>query len=228
MKKKNELNETQHDCEELYKVLKIIQNEIAMKEQMLKDSKINETCRALTEEQLKTKRNELSSLLSIATGEAPGMNCYFDKAINESEHDYSNKKPLKKGEIGIISNYPVLEPAKENLFLVHGLNEFGLTESDILSYSDDSITKKITLTIRNNVVDCPIVKFNRLVNNSRSRIYKDIVIEILDSQLKPVYEIIYRKPSIRDLGILYGSYDSNQVQLFTVTLSYQVREMEKV
>ena len=40
--------------------------------------------------------------------------------------------------------------------------------------------------------------------------------------------MIYKEPVVRCLGDLNGAYDSYKPLVFTVTLSYRVREMEKV
>ena len=157
-------------------------------------------------------------------GVAPGLDRYV---INDKETP-SYGKQIKTGEISFIADYVIKEPAKENLFLIHGLEKYGVTVSDVVSYNDNTSTKKLTITIRNNVVDCPIVEFNRLANDSRNRLCENISIEILDIQLKPVYKMIYKEPVVRCLGDLNGAYGGCKPQVFTVTLSYRVREMVKV
>lgn len=225
------------EIEDLYKTIEIVKNEVLMKEKtILEMDELERKCRENNYEKdfsisknlllkdLEEKRKELKSLERLSTGNTTELDGYI---VNVNQLP-SYGEELKHGEISFINHHVIKEPARENLFLVHGLEEFGLTESDIVSYNDNSSTKKLTLTIRNNVVDCPIVEFNNLANDSRNRLHKNIVIEILDPQLKPVYTMLYKEPVVRCLGDLNGRYDGYQPQLFTVTLSYRVREMEKV
>ena len=221
------------EIEDLYKAIEIVKNEVLMKEKTLKEiDELEVKCKykyfsvskELLVKDLEEKRKELKSLERLSTGNTSELDGYIVD-VNQLP---SYGEELKHGDISFINHHVIKEPARENLFLVHGLEEFGLTESDIVSYDDNSSTKKLTLTIRNNVVDCPIVEFNNLANNSRNKLRKDIVIEILDPQLKPVYKMIYKEPVVRCLGDLNGAYDSCNPQVFTVTLSYRVREMEKV
>jgi len=218
---------------DLYRAIKIVQNEISMKEKTLKEiDELEIKCkyrdfsvsRELLEKDLEEKRQELKSLEKLSTGNTAEPDGYVVN-VNQTS---SCGCGLNHGEIAYINFHAIKEPAKENLFLIHGLEKYGVIVSDVVSYNDNTSAKKLTIAIRNNVVDCPIVEFNKLANDSRNRLREDISIEILDPQLKPVYKMIYKEPVVRCLGDLTGAYDSYKPLVFTVTLSYRVREMEKV
>lgn len=221
------------EISDLYRAIKIVQNEISMKEKTLQEiDELEVKCkhkdfsvsRKLLTKDLEEKRQELNSLERLSIGNTAELDGYIVN-VNQTS---SCGCGLNPGEISYINFYAIKEPAKENLFLIHGLEKYGVTVSDVVSYNDNTSTKKLTIAIRNNVVDCPIVEFNRLTSNSRNRLSEDISIEILDPQLKPVYKMMYKEPIIRSLGDLNGAYDSCKPQVFTVTLSYRAREMEKV
>ena len=225
------------EISDLYRAIKIVQNEISMKEKTLKEiDELERKCdsakkqkdfsvsKELLAKDLEEKRQELKSLERLSTGDTAVLDGYVVN-VNQTS---SCGCGLNPGEISYINFHAIKEPAKENLFLIHGLEKYGVTVSDVVSYNDNTSTKKLTIAIRNNIVDCPIVEFNRLANDSRNRLREDISIEILDPQLKPVYKMIYKEPVVRCLGDLNGAYDSCKPQIFTVTLSYRVREMEKV
>ena len=212
------------EVSDLYKKIEIVENEISMKKKTLGELNEKSLGKELLIKDLEEKEQELNFLKKLVMGVAPGLDRYV---INDKETP-SYGKQIKTGEISFIADYVIKEPAKENLFLIHGLEKYGVTVSDVVSYNDNTSTKKLTITIRNNVVDCPIVEFNRLANDSRNRLCENISIEILDIQLKPVYKMIYKEPVVRCLGDLNGAYDSCEPQAFTVTLSYRVREMVKV
>ena len=212
------------EVSDLYKKIKIIENEISMKKKTLDELNEKSPGKELLIKDLEEKEQELNFFKKLVMGVAPGLDRYV---INDKETP-SYGKQIKTGEISFIADYVIKEPAKENLFLIHGLEKYGVTVSDVVSYNDNTSTKKLTIAIRNNVVDCPIVEFDGLASDSRNRLSEDISIEILDTQLKPVYKMIYKEPIIHSLGDLNGAYDSCKPQIFTVTLSYRVREMVKV
>jgi len=225
------------EISDLYRAIKIVQNEISMKEKTLKEiDELERKCsntkkqknisfsKELLLKDLEETHQKLATLKRLSTGNTAELDGYVVN-VNQTT---SCGKYLNQGEVSYINFYTIKEPTRENLFLIHGLEEFGVTEADIVSYYDNTSNKKLTITIRDNVVDCPIVEFNSLANNSRNKLHKDICIEVLDPQLKPTYKILYKEPIVRCLGDLNGIYGSCKPQEFTVTLSYRVREMEKV
>lgn len=225
------------EISDLYRAIKIVQNEISMKEKTLQElDELGNKCgntkkqknisisKELLLKDLEETHQKLATLKRLSTGNTAELDGYVVD-VNETT---SCGKYLNQGEVSYIDFYRIKEPTRENLFLIHGLEEFGITEADVVSYYDNTSNKKLTITIRDNVVDCPIVKFNSLANNSRNKLRKDIFIEILSPQLTPIYKILYKEPVVRCLGDLNGAYDSCKPLVFTVTLSYRVREMEKI
>lgn len=221
------------DLKNLYRTIEILKNEVKMEEETLKGLKQDSVSKELIETGIFHKKKEIDYLESIAKGEEPGSDWYFEKAIKNNEKDKKiDEIPLEKEQVGCIAGYKINEPVKENLFLIRGLENFSVTESDILSYLDKTSEKALTLTIRNNTPNTPIIKFNELLKvNAWAIIWKkdkkleNIKIDILDPTLVTIYTMEYKNVKFNSMGDIKGNYSSSEPQTFDVTFSYEDREM---
>lgn len=212
------------DLKNLYRTIEILRNEVKMEEEIIETMK-DGTPKDLLSNGIFQKKKEMDYLESIAKGEEPGSDWYFEKAIKINEKDKKiDEIPLEDGQIGCIAGYKINEPVKENLFLIRGLENFSVAESDILSYLDKTSEKTLTITIRNNIPNTPIIKFNEYVRGEQEKL-ENIKIDILDPKLVTIYTMEYKNVKFISMGDIKGKYGSSEPQTFDVTFSYEDREM---
>lgn len=231
------------EVENVYKAIKLVENEIAMETATLNDERVSGYSKELIAKGLEEKYRELNYLKALSEGrlfsdipqtvfrdelEAVMCNLYKLRDHEKSYTKNTDSKTLKKGEVGYINQFTIKEPVSERMFLIRGLEEFNVTETDIISYEDDTVEQTLRIKFRNNIVDCPVVEFNE-----RKRLYDgatncEILIDSLDSTGVVVYTTHYTGDvRIKSLGKLTGNYASNNSQTFEVIFSYNERSMEK-
>lgn len=213
------------DLKNLYRTIAILKNEVKMEEETLKGMKQDSVSKELIETGIFHKKKEIDYLESIANGTAPESDWFFEKAIKINEKDKKiDEIPLENGHVGCIAGYKINEPVKENLFLIRGLENFSVTESDILSYLDKTSEKTLTITVRNNIPNTPIIKFNEYTRGEQEKI-ENIKIDILDPTLVTIYTMEYKNVKFISMGNIKGNYSSSEPQTFDVTFSYEDRGM---
>ena len=231
------------EVENVYKAIKIVENEIAMETATLNDERVSGYSKELIAKGLEEKYRELNYLKALSEGrlfsdvpqsafrnemEAVMYNLYKWRDNENPYHKDTDSKALKEGEVGHINHFVIKEPVPERMFLIRGLEEFDVTETDAISYEDDTVEQTLKIKFRNNIVDCPIVAFSECKRLYDGATKCEIVIDSLDSTGVVVYTTHYTgEVRINSLGKLTGNYASNESQTFEVTFSYGERTMEK-
>lgn len=231
------------EVENIYKTIKLVENEIAMETTTLNDERVSGYSKELIAKGLEEKYKELNYLKALSEGrlfsdvpqtvfrdelESVMYNLYKWHNHEKPYTKNTNSKTLKKGEVGYINQFAIKEPVPERMFLIRGLEEFNVTETDVISYEDDTVEQTLRIKFRNNIVDCPIVEFSERKRLHDGATNCEILIDSLDSTGVVVYTTHYTGDvRIKSLGKLTGNYASNNSQTFEVTFSYNERSMKK-
>lgn len=146
---------------ELEKQIKLVEADIQMTLANINDNKVSTFAKKLLSRDLAEKYfllDKLSNILNNVGETEQEFGITWDDIdwgnLRQKEQP-SNEERLEYG-ISKIGNFVIKEPVYKRMFLIRGLDKFGITETDIIGYNDCTSTNELQIICRNNI-ECYIV-----------------------------------------------------------------------
>ena len=217
---------------DLQKKIKLIETDIQMTLDNINDDKVTTFAKKLLARNLAEKYFLLDRLRNIdnnITEQEFGITWddidWSDLEKKEEQHEERLKYGVSK-----IGNFVIKEPIRKRMFLIRGLEKFGITETDIVGYNDCTLTKELQIMCRNNI-ECPLVTVRNYIkykNQGYEELLNEIRIETLDTTGAPLCETVYKGLTLKDIGCISGDYRSDEPQGFELTIEYQDIDINKI
>ena len=216
---------------DLSKKIKLIESDIRMTLNNINDEKVSVFAKKLLARDLAEKYFILDKLKNNGSIEE-------EFGITWDDIDWGNLDPkgveseerLKHGVVSKINSFQIKEPVSKRMFLIRGLEKFGITEPDVVGYNDQTLGKTLEIICRDNV-ECPIVTIRNYMKNKDlgyKELLEEIRIETLDATGCPLYETVYKGLKLTNLGCISGDYRSSDPQMFELTITYNDIDINRI
>lgn len=220
---------------ELEKQIKLVETDIQMTLANINNDKVSTFAKKLLSRDLAEKYFLLDKLSNIFNNVGETEKEFgitwddIDWSNLKQKEQPSNEERLKYG-ISKIGNFVIKEPISKRMFLIHGLDKFGITETDIVGYNDCTLTKELQIICRNNI-ECYIVtvrNYMKYKDQGYEQLLNNIRIETLDNSGSPLFETVYKGLSLKDIGCISGDYRSSDPQEFELVIEYNDIDINKI
>lgn len=220
---------------ELEKQIKLVETDIQMTLANINDNKVSTFAKKLLSRDLAEKYFLLDKLRNLVNNVGETEQEFgitwddIDWSNLEKKEQPSNEERLEYG-ISKISNFVIKEPVSKRMFLIRGLDKFGITEPDIIAYNDSTLTKALQIICRNSI-ECPLVSVRNYMKHKcegYEELLSEIRIETLDPTGVPLYETVYKGLKLSDVGCVSGDYRSSEPQEFELTITYDDFDINRI
>ena len=217
---------------DLQKNIKLIETDIQMTLDNINNEKVSDFAKKLLARDLSEKYfllDKLKNLSNNITDQEFGIT-WDDIDWSDLERKGEPHEERLKYGISKIGNFVIKEPITKRMFLVRGLEKFGITEPDIIAYNDSTLTKALQIICRNSI-ECPLVSVRNYMKHKGEgyeELLSEIRIETLDSTGVPLCETIYNGLKLSDVGCVSGDYRSSEPQEFELTITYDDFDINRI
>lgn len=217
---------------DLQKNIKLIKTDIQMTLDNINNEKVSDFAKKLLARDLSEKYfllDKLKNLSNNITDQEFGITWDDIDWSGLERKEEPHEERLKYG-VSKIGNFVIKEPITKRMFLVRGLEKFGITEPDIIAYNDSTLTKALQIICRNSI-ECPLVSVRNYMKHKGEgceELLSEIRIETLDSTGVPLCETVYKGLKLSDVGCVSGDYRSSEPQEFELTITYDDFDINRI
>lgn len=217
---------------DLQKNIKLIETDIQMTLDNINNEKVSDFAKKLLARDLSEKYfllDKLKNLSNNITDREFGIT-WDDIDWSDLERKREPHEERLKYGVSKIGNFVIKEPITKRMFLVRGLENFGITEPDIIAYNDSTLTKELQIICRNSI-ECPLVSVRNYMKHKGEgyeELLSEIRIETLDSTGVPLCETVYKGLKLSGVGCVSGDYRSSEQQEFELTITYDDFDINRI